>query len=251
MSPTISVKAEEIFNLFGFNITNAFIVLGLVFIFILILAIVLQKKIKIMPGGFQNIIELGIEKLLGLMESVFGSKKKAERYLPLIATIFIFVLFCNWVGLVPGVGSIGYHHGEEFVPYLRAPSSDLNFTLALALISVILINVYSFLELGFFGHIKKYFNFKGPIEFFVGILEIISEFAKIISFSFRLFGNIFAGEILLLIIAFLLPYVGSIPFVILEIFVGFIQAFVFAMLTMVFLGVNLQHGKQHATHSRS
>ncbi|MEK7103827.1 MAG: F0F1 ATP synthase subunit A, partial [Patescibacteria group bacterium] len=245
---TISIKAEEIFNLFGFSITNAFIVLIIVLILLGIMAFILKKRIDLKPNGFQNIIEIGIEKLLGIMESILGSKKKAEKYLPLVATIFVFILFCNWVGLVPGVGSIGYRHGEELVPYLRAPSSDLNFTLALALISVILINAYSFLELGFLGHIKKYFNFKGPIEFFVGVLEIISEFAKIISFSFRLFGNIFAGEILLLIIAFLLPFVGSIPFVILEIFVGFIQAFVFSMLTTVFLAVNLQHGEQHAKY---
>lgn len=243
MTPTISIKAEEIFSLFGFSITNALIVSVIILFLLVAIAFVLKKKINLKPNGFQNIVEIGIEKLVGLMESVFGSRKKAEKYLPLIATIFMFILFSNWMGLVPGVGSIGYRHGEEFIPYLRAPSSDINFTLALALISVILINVYSFLELGFFGHIKKYINFKSPIDFFVGILEIISEFAKIISFSFRLFGNIFAGEILLLIIAFLLPYVGSIPFVILEIFVGFIQAFVFAMLTMVFLGVNLQHGE--------
>ncbi len=134
-------------------------------------------------------------------------------------------------------------HNGELVTYFRATSSEINFTLALALISVVLTNIFSFRELGFFGHIKKYFNFKGPIEFFVGILEIISEFAKIISFSFRLFGNIFAGEILLLIIAFLLPYAGPIPFMFLEVFVGLIQALVFAMLTLVFLGVNLQHGK--------
>ncbi len=248
MSPTISIKAEEVFSLFGFSITNALIVSVVVLILLIAIGFIIKKKINIKPNGFQNIVEIGIEKLLGLMESILGSKKLAIKYLPFIATLFMFILFSNWMGLVPCVGSIGYIHGEEFVPYLRAPSSDINFTLALALISVILINVYSFLELGFLTHIKKYFNFKGPIEFFVGILEIISEFAKIISFSFRLFGNIFAGEILLLIIAFLLPYVGSIPFVILEIFVGFIQAFVFSMLVLVFLSVNLQHGEQHAKH---
>ncbi len=241
--PTISIKAEKIFNLFGFNITNSLVVLGVIFLLLIILAVVLKKKIKLEPGGLQNVVEIGIEKLLGLMESILGSKKKAEKYLATIATIFIFILLCNWVGLFPGVGSIGYLHNGELVPYFRAPSSDINFTLALALISVVLINFYSFRELGFFSHIKKYFNFKGPIEFFVGILEIISEFAKIISFSFRLFGNIFAGEILLLIIGFLLPFVGPIPFLVLEIFVGFVQAFVFSMLTLVFLGVNLQHGE--------
>lgn len=243
--PTISIKAEEIFNIAGFSVTNGLLTAAIILVLLFVMAAALKSKLELIPGMFQNMVELGIEKFLGLMETILGSSKKAEKYLPFIATLFIFILFSNWLGLFPGVGSIGWKHNGEFTPYLRAPSSDLNFTLMLALVSVILTNIFAFKEIGFKAHLSKYFNFKGPIDFFVGILEIISEFAKIISFSFRLFGNIFAGEVLLLIISFLLPMLGPIPFILLEVFVGFIQAFVFSILTLVFLSTHLQRENAH------
>jgi F-type H+-transporting ATPase subunit a len=147
----------------------------------------------------------------------------------------------NWLGLLPGVGSIVYHTVHEgravTVPFLRSPASDLNFTIALALISVISVNILGVLAIGFGKHFKKFFNVSGPLQFFVGILEFVSEIAKIISFSFRLFGNVFAGEVLLTIVIFLVPYLIPVPFFMLEVFVGFIQALVFAVLTTVFIGL--------------
>jgi len=174
---------------------------------------------------------------LGFMDQVLGVRSTSERYLPLIATIFIFILFANWLGLFPGVGSLLFHTEHEVVPFFRSPASDLNFTLALALISVIAVNVIGIGARGFLHHSKKYINFKNPIYFFVGLLEIISELAKIASFSFRLFGNVFAGEVLLVSIGLIVPYVIPLPFMVMEILVGIIQAFVFSMLTLVFIAM--------------
>ena len=169
------------------------------------------------------------------MDSILGSREASLRYLPLIATIFLFVMISNWLGLLP-VSPLTLHH----VPLLRAPTSDLNFTIALAVISVLSVNFLGAAAISVRRHIGKFLNFKSPIMFFVGALELISEFVKIISFSFRLFGNIFAGEVLLAIVGALLPYAAPLPFLFLEVFVGFIQAFIFSMLTLVFLGMAVQ-----------
>jgi F-type H+-transporting ATPase subunit a len=175
------------------------------------------------------------------MDTVFHDRKKSEKYLPLISSIFFFVIFSNWFGLLPINGPITL----EEIPLFRAPSSDLNFTIALAIISVVSVNVYGFRELGFKKHAGKFFNFSDPIHFFVGILELISEFVKIVSFSFRLFGNIFAGEVLLIVVGSLLPYAAPLPFLALEIFVGFIQALIFSMLTMVFIAMSVEDSHAH------
>lgn len=241
----ISLKAEDIFHIGSFPVTNGLFLALLIFLFLGVLAVILRSKLSFIPGALQNIVEMMIDGALGLMDSVLGNRKTSERYLPLVFTIFLFVLFSNWFGLVPGVGSITIGHGAEAVPLLRSPASDLNFTLALALIAVTLVNVLAVAAIGLKGRLSVFFNFKGPIDFFVGILELISEFAKIISFSFRLFGNVFAGEVLLAIMAFLVPYLVPLPFMFLEIFVGFIQAFIFGMLTLVFVAMAVaEHGEE-------
>lgn len=203
--------------------------------------LIFSRKIGMVPGGFQNLVELAVSGLFDFIDSIFHDKNKTEKYFPLIATVFFFILISNWLGLFPGVGSLFLfieHEGHEIhAPLFRAPASDLNFTLALAIISVIATNILGVTAIGFAKHFKKFFTLKSPIDFFVGILEFISEIAKIISFSFRLFGNVFAGEVLLTIVAFLVPYLIPLPFLFLEIFVGFIQALVFTMLTVVFVGM--------------
>jgi F-type H+-transporting ATPase subunit a len=159
----------------------------------------------------------------------------------MVATIFIFVILGNWLGILPGVGSIGINEVEEghkvFIPILRSMNADVNMTLALAIISVIATQVFGIAALGVFKYAGKFLvnPFRDPIGAFVGILELISEIAKLVSFSFRLFGNIFAGEILLTVIAFLVPWFAPMPFLVLELFVGFVQALVFALLTLVFM----------------
>ncbi len=248
--PHISLKADPIFHLGSFPVTNSLLLSFVILVLFLGIATTARKSFRMIPGKLQNLFEMFLEFLLSIMDSVFGERRLSEKYLPLIATIFLFVLFSNWFGLLPGVGSIII--GPHATPLLRAPSADLNFTLALAIISVIAANLFGIITLGFFKHIGKFFSFKNPITFFIGIIELVSEIAKMISFSFRLFGNIFAGEVLLAIIAFLAPYILPVPFLGLEVFVGLIQALIFSMLTIVFIALatadHSEHEEAHATH---
>ncbi len=235
----ISIKAEELFRIGGFPVTNGVLLSLILLILMSAGAILIRRKLALIPGALQNLAEWVLEGILSVMDGILGSRRESERYFPLIATIFLIVLFSNWFGLLPGVGSIVFH-GKETAPLFRAPSSDLNFTLALALITVVMVNILGVTAIGIGPHIKKFLNFSSPLAFFTGILEFVSEIARIISFSFRLFGNIFAGEVLLTVISFLIPYVVPVPFFFLEVFVGFIQAFIFSMLALVFTGMAVQ-----------
>jgi len=245
----ISLRAEEIFSVWGFPVTNAVLLAVFAFILLAVFAVALRRRLAMVPGMLQNIFEMVIDGALDLMDSVLGDRTTSEKYLPIVFTVFLFVLISNWLGLLPGVGSLVINYGGQSVPLLRSPASDLNFTLSLALIAVTFINVLGIAAVGFWKRFSVFFNFHGPIDFFIGILELISEFAKIISFSFRLFGNVFAGEVLLAIMAFLVPYLVPLPFMFLEIFVGFIQAFIFGMLTLVFVAMAIaEHGaEEHET----
>jgi len=240
----VSINAEPLFKVGSFTVTNSFLA-GLVLSLVLVGVAfwVYRRGIKLVPDRLQSFLELVIELFLSMMESISGPTK-ARLFFPWIMTFFIFIVLGNWLGLIPGVGTIGYTHqlpghGEVFIPFIRGVNADINTTLALALLSVALTQYYGLKNLGL-HYLGKFFNFKSGIGFFVGILELISEFAKIISFAFRLFGNIFAGEVLLMVVGALIPVVASIPFLGLEIFVGFIQAFVFAILSLVFFNMATQ-----------
>ena len=233
----ISIKAEEIFRIGAWPVTNALLLSLVAVIFLVVLGLVLRRKLLLVPGKLQSIFEFLIDSLLDLMDSVLGERRLSEKYLPLIATIFLFILTSNWLGLFPIVGSLEISKNHHVIPLLRAPASDLNFTIALAMISVFSVNFLGAFATGLRKYLSKFFTFKNPIFSFVGILEFLSEFIKIISFSFRLFGNVFAGEVLLMIVGFLVPHFIPLPFLFLEVFVGFIQAFIFSMLTLVFLAM--------------
>jgi len=239
-----TVTAERIIEIWGFPITNTILLTWIVMAFLIALALFIKRGFNIVPNGLQNTFEWLVEKIIGLTEVMFGSRKDAEKYLPFVATIFFFVLFSNWFALLPGIGSIGIYkedHGVmQLIPLFRGAGSDLNFTLALAIITVFMVNILGIVAIGFFKHAGKFISFKSPIAFFVGILELISEVARIVSFSFRLFGNIFAGEILLVIAAFFLPVILPIPLLGLEVFVGLIQAAVFAILAAVFISISIR-----------
>ncbi len=199
-----------------------------------------KRGMRLIPKGAQNAAEAFIETIFKMVNNVIGDRKLAEKVFPLVATFFIFILLSNWLGILPGIGTIGFKEtqgGEKslIIPFFRSTYSDLNMTLALALISVFSVQIFGIASMGFFKYAGKFINFKSPIAFFTGILELISEVSKIISFSFRLFGNIFAGEVLLVVMLFLIPFIVPLPFMMLELFVGFIQALVFAMLTLVFI----------------
>lgn len=243
--PEIHIKAEEIANIGLFPVTNSLLASLFISALMLFLGFFVSRHLSFVPGRIQNFFEIIVENILKLMNQVLADRKLSEKYLPLVCTIFLFVLLANWLGVIPGISAVGLA-GDKVVPFLRPPSSDLNFTIALAVISIFSVNLFGFLVLGFKRHFSKFFTLKNPIFSFAGLLELLSEFVKIISFSFRLFGNIFAGKVLLLIIGFLVPYFIPLPFLALEVFVGFIQAFIFAMLTLVFIAMAVQ--TQTQTH---
>jgi F-type H+-transporting ATPase subunit a len=183
--------------------------------------------------------------LLSLVAGIAG-ERKAKKIFPYIATFFLFILLSNWFGLLPGVGTILTPdiHTHKLVPLLRGATADLNITLGLALVSVYMTQVVGVRNLGL-GYFKKFIDISNPIKFFIGVLEMVAEFAKILSFAFRLFGNIFAGEVLLVVMASIVPIIAPLPFIGLEIFVGLVQALVFAMLTLVFMNLaTISHSEE-------
>lgn len=240
--PTLA--SETIFHIGSFDVRNTLITSLITVLFLLVVGLILRrKKYALIPSGTQNVVEAIIGGVFDFCQGVVGDEKKTKKFLPLVTTLFVYVLFSNWMGLLPGFGSIGIwevHNGHEIlVPILRSTYADVNMTFALAAISVVSCQIFGFSMLGMKGYGGKFIvnPLKDPIGCFVGLLEIVSEFAKMISFTFRLFGNIFAGEVLLLVMTFLVPYIAPIPFYGLEIFVGFIQALVFGFLTLVFLKI--------------
>ena len=261
----IQIQPEVIFTIFGFPITNTLIGTWISIIILFLVFFLGTRRRDLIPSGMQNVVEWIVEYLLNLTESVAGTVK-ARKFFPLVATFFIFILFCNLLDIFPGVDTIGTvnlealkvahlsaptsffllgEYSNKLTPWVRPGTSDLNLTLALALVSVIVTQIFGFYTLGAKQQLSKYFNFKalfthgfqGPIEFFVGLIEIITELSRILSFSFRLFGNIFAGSAVLAVFAWLLPFVSDAVFIPLELFVGFVQALIFALLTLVFLEI--------------
>lgn len=235
----ISLAAEKIGQIGSLSITNSMVMSWIATLILVVISVLATSKIQLIPKGIQNVFEAIVEMLFNLVNGVLEDENKTKKYFPLLATIFIFIITNNWLGLLPGVGSIGLNeikNGQEvLIPIFRGGNADLSTTLALAVIAVIAVQVFGIAAIGVSKHIKKFFNFSNPIGFFVGILELISEFSKMVSFSFRLFGNVFAGEVLLMVIGAIAPYIAPVPFFVLELFVGMIQALVFMMLTLVFI----------------
>lgn len=250
--PTLA--SETIAHIGSFEIRNSMVMGWLAILILVIAALIFRKKGgKLVPRGFQNFMEVAIEGLFNFFNGITQDREQTKKFFPIVATIFIFVLVSNWMGILPGVGPVGIYEEHEghtiLVPFFRSGYADVNMTLALALVSVIATQMYGIRQLGFFHYAGKFFvnPLKDPIGAFVGILELISELAKMISFSFRLFGNIFAGEILLLTISFLAPFLAPLPFYGLELFVGLVQALVFSLLTLVFMkmAVTSHHEEAH------
>lgn len=215
---------EKLFSFLGIDFTNTFILAILCALLLIVFFLIGFKKKEMIPGKTQNFFEFILESLFDLFDSMSGDRKKTEEIFPLVATLFIFILMSNLLEILPGVGVF---------PFLRSPSSDLHFTLALAVFSMLYIHIAAIKQLGGMEYIKKYINFKSPILFFVGILEGIGEFTKTLSLGMRLFGNLFAGEILLIIVGSLVPFIAPLPFLGLELFVALIQALVFSSLITV------------------
>ena len=312
----------------GLGVSNTSLTLWVSMLILLSFVFFATRKMQIVPKRrLQNIAEIIVEFFVNLAETISGSEK-GRKFVPVVLSIFLCVMISNWVGVLPGVGTIGivesaevvYKHAEHKVeschsdekhgdekhvdghkytckealkehlvvfnevpglgikylppgrgeakikkgggvtsvgdvieheskihdgelagntagrllPILRGANTDLNTTLAIALIAMIAVQFWGVSTLGIKKYGSKFINFSSPVMFFVGILELVAELARVISFTFRLFGNMFAGEVLLVAMMFLLPFIGIIPFMGLELFVGVIQAFIFSMLTLIF-----------------
>lgn len=238
-----SIVAEQVYQWMGIPITNTMLMSWVVILVLLSVTFLLRAKLSLVPSKFQLVFEIIMETVLDFMTETLGSKKLAKMYFPLIVTLFLFIFTGNLLEFIPGVGSIGYLAHEaalagehpEFTPLLRSMNTDLNVTLALAIIVFLVIEISGIIMVGFFRYFSRFFNFHSFVGFFVGLIEFVSEFIRLISFSFRLFGNIFAGEVLLSVITYFVPFIGPVPFMAFEVFVGFMQATIFSLLTLFFL----------------
>jgi F-type H+-transporting ATPase subunit a len=254
--PHVALPSEPILHVGNFAITNTLIASWLTILVLLGLSILLTWKMKLVPGRRQAMAETIVEGLLNFVESIAG-KKHARMLLPGVATIFIYVISNAYLALFPFFGTIGIRHEHEFLAIFRAANTDVNVPLSIALMSFFLVESWGMRAIGVFHYVSEFVNVRqlgqglkelftgkiktGPmnivfgfITLFVGVLEIFSHLTRMLSFTFRLFGNMTAGEILILVSSFLIPLVFSIPFYGLELLIGMIQALIFSGLTLVF-----------------
>jgi len=255
--PHVLLPSEGIVHLSFFTITNTLIASWLTIIVLVLIFYFSTRKMKLIPSGMQNFAEFIVESLLNFVKSVAGDKH-AMTFLPVISTIFLYVVTNAWLALLPIYNTIGfYEEAHTFVPILRAANTDINLPLSVAIIAFIFIEYLGFKNIGSVHYIASFFKphelvegfknlfrgrikaavsgiFMGCINIFIGIIEVLSHLIRIISFSFRLFGNMTAGELLILVLSFLVSFVIPVIFYGLEVFFGFIQALIFAGLTLVF-----------------
>jgi F-type H+-transporting ATPase subunit a len=265
-------------------ITNALVMTVLVDLVLVLIIIFGARNMQLVPRRFQNVVETVVEGFYNFATGI--DRRNVGKFFPLPATIFIFFLVGNMLALVPGVGSIGMcvpeaasaasaaqegagqsvfsglpgycGAGNVLIPWLRAPAADLNVTFAFALSAVFMVEFFGVQALGL-SYFTRFFNLReGLLGFFVSLIELISEISRIVSFAFRIFGNIFGGEVILIVMSFLLAYVLPLPFYGFEIFVAFIQAVIFAVLTLVFMsnavvahGGHEDHGPGEAAHGQT
>lgn len=267
--PHLELPSETVFHLFGFPISNSIIGSWLTIIVLVGFTYAVTRRLRIIPRRWQTLLEFMIEALLNFCQTVAG-EKNGRRFFPIVATIFLFVVFNAWLSLLPGFGTITVHTAEGETHLLRGANTDINVPLAIAFISFIFVEFFGFKLIGF-RYLKKFFNvgaflssmglvlrgklkagmsglLTGGINIFVGLLELLSEFIRIVSFTFRLFGVSTAGEILVLVGIFLGIRVLIEFFYGLEILFGFVQALIFSGLTLVFLTVAVT-SHDEGTHS--
>lgn len=234
----ISLAAEQIGTFLGVPVTNT-LLMSLVVLFLLgMLAFFVRRSLSLVPGRVQTLLETLFVGILDYMTETLEDAKLARKLFPLILTIFLFIFTANLIEFTPGIGSIGFYHPDgEFSPLLRSMNTDLNTTLALTIISFFVIEFSGVVALGALRYGRKFVNVTSVLGFMVGIIELFSEVARLVSFSFRLFGNIFAGEVMILVIQHFVPMVLPVPIMAFEVFVGFMQAAIFALLTLFFVKI--------------
>ena len=266
--PHPELPAEVVFHIFGFPITNSIIAAWLTIIILVGFSYVVSRRLRLIPGRLQALLEIALGALLDFCQSVAG-EENGRRFFPIVATIFLFVAFNAWLRLLPGFGSILVTSPEgESVHLLRAANTDINMPLAIALMSFVFVEFFGIRSLGI-SYLKKFVNvgqflaglrqlirgqflaglnglLTGVIDIFIGFVEALSELVRMVSFTLRLFGNMTAGEILLLIAIFLVPFLFALPFYGLELLVGFVQALIFGGLTLIFLTVAVAPHEEEA-----
>lgn len=269
VSHEVTIFAEPIKHFENFTITNALFSSWFAVLIIIAISVILRSRLREIPRGIQNLFEVVVEGALSMCDQVTNDRALSLKIFPFAISVFFFILLNNWLGIMP-LGGFGLieegEHGLAFIPIFRGGTADINMTLALAVMAVIGANLFGVFSLGAWKTFNKYVNLKAlgqigkkirkdptiilvaPITFFVGLFEIIGEVAKVASLSFRLFGNVFAGEVLLASIAALVAYIVPIPFLFLEIFVGVIQAFIFSILLVVYFTIGASdhdHEEEH------
>jgi len=244
----VILAPERLGTLFGIAITNTLVTSWTVLIILIVVAILIGTRLKLTPSRFQLLFEWLVEFIYDYVAETLESRELARTFFPYLTTIFLFVFASNLLEFTPGVGSVGFFGASgAFTPLFRSVNTDLNVTLMLAIVSFLTIEVTGVVVIGAWKYAGKFINVRhGAIPFVVGIIELLSELGRLISFSFRLFGNVFAGEVLILVITYFLPFVGPVPFMAFEIFVGFVQAAIFALLTLFFIKIAIMepHGAE-------
>ena len=234
----ISLAAEKVGTFLGIPITNTLLMSLVVFALLVVLTFFVHKNLAFVPGRMQTLLETLFSGILDYMTETLEDAKLARKLFPLILTIFLFIFTANIIEFTPGVGSIGFTHpGAPFVPFLRSMNTDMNTTLALTVISFFVIEFMGVVTLGALRYGRKFVNVSSVLGFLVGVVELFSEIARLVSFFFRLFGNIFAGEVMILVIQHFVPMVLPVPIMAFEVFVGFMQAAIFALLTLFFVKI--------------
>ena len=264
------IAAEPIAHLGSFTITNSLITAWVaVGLFVLLAFFVNRKLTSGAPGRFQSAMESLLEFMLGYVDQVTGDRAKSRKFFPLVGTLFLFILACNWMGSIPGFGSITrtvlLDGHLENAPVFRPANADLNLTLAMALLTVVTSHLVGMITVGFFAHWNKFFalgtivkGFKkggidimvGLVEAAVGLIEFVSEIAKVVSLSLRLFGNIFGEDLIILIIGSIVPFIFPLPFMALALITGGLQAFIFVLLSTIYLqaAVAVEHEQDEHGH---
>ncbi|MEY4747333.1 MAG: hypothetical protein RLZZ416_382 [Candidatus Parcubacteria bacterium] len=235
----VALSPEQVGSFLGIPLTNTLITSWIVIGVLILLAFFAGSRVSLVPGKLQTVLEWIIGYVYEYVTEVLESRDLARKFFPLLMTIFLFIFTSNVLEFTPGIGSIGFFRGEEFSPLLRSVNTDLNVTLTLAIISFLVVEITGVAVLGAIKYGGKFLNFRSFMGFAVGIVELIGELARLISLSFRLFGNIIAGEVLIIVATFFAPYLGPVPLMMFELFIGFLQAAIFALLTLFFIKLAL------------
>jgi F-type H+-transporting ATPase subunit a len=246
--PHIAVAPEHLFEVGGVTITNSMVYGWLSATIIIVTLLILKNKVRIDgASGIAKMLDAGTEFIINLLATALNSRKKAIQYAPFFVTTFFFIFMSNWLGLLPGVG-LAINNGES--PLFRPFTADFNGTLAMAVVMIVIVQVLAIRESSLLKHLGHYFqgSFKNPMTIILGIIELFSELTRMLSLALRLFLNVVIGEILISVFSYLggtVAPVAALPFTLMEIFVGILQAYIFVMLCASYLGVATAHNHEH------